>query len=564
MRTIWMGMLLALWTGAVVCCPSLGMADENRPKGEHLLPPETYVFLSVSDVPHLMEHLQETAYGKMLVDPEMQPFRQQIGQMLERGLRKVEEELNVTWEDLKALPQGEVTLAVVEKPARKLAGVLLLDCTGQDETVNKLLQKMTQALKQEGAEASTQDVMGVEVQVFALKVPAENPIKTLAYFHQDGYLVLSNEVAALKAVLERWDGKQEDTLAEADVFTYIQKKCSHGDEEPLVKWHLDVVGLIKAAIGLVQGQNPQAGLVLGMLPILGLDKFKGVGGGLDVAVEDFDLVSKTFFYVEQPPTGILGLFQFPAQQMSPPSWVADNVGSYTGLHWNVEEAYLAVESIIDSFQGPGSLAKLLESYADSDEGPGLHLKKDLLDQLTGRIDLISAASTLQGDMPVPAMLFALGLKKPEQMQRTLAKATQEDFPGKKREVNGHTVYELTAEGPNSFPMFFTVAADALVLTTQEDLLGKLLHGNSRNALANSPEYAKLAQHFPKQTSIISYQKADEQLQSVYELLKQQNNGDIDLSRLPDLKVLQKYLRPTGSYTVPDKKGALMVSFTLAE
>lgn len=561
---MWMGTLLALWTGAAVCCPSLGLADEKRPKGEHLLPPETYFFLSVSDVPHLVEHLQETAYGKMFVDAEMQPFRQQVGEMLKQRLREVERELNVTWEDLKALPQGEVTLAVVEKPARKLAGVLLLDCTGQDETVNKLLQKMTQALKQEGAQVSTQDVQGVEVQVFALKVAADNPIKTLAYFHQDGYLVLSNEVAALKAVLERWDGKHEDTLAEADVFTYIQKKCSHGDEEPLVKWHLDVVGLIKTAVSLAQGQNPQAGLVLGMLPILGLDKFKGVGGGLDFAVEDFDGVSKTFFYVEQPPTGILGLFQFPAQQLSPPDWVAADVGSYTGLNWNVEEAYLAVESIIDSFQGPGALAKLLESYADSDEGPGMHLKKDLLDQLTGRVDLVSAATTPQGDMPVPAMLFALGLKQSDQMQRTLAKATQEGFPGKKREINGHTVYELTAEGANSFPMFITVAADALVLTTEEGLLGKLLRGNSRNALVNSPDYAKLARHFPKQTSIISYQKADEQLQSIYEMLKQQNNERIDLSQLPDLKVFQKYLRPAGSYTVPDKKGALMVSFTLAD
>ena len=37
-----------------------------------------------------------------------------------------------------------------------------------------------------------------------------------------------------------------------------------------------------------------------------------------------------------------------------------------------------------------------------------------------------------------------------------------------------------------------------------------------------------------------------------------------VAKLPDYEVLKKYMRASGGYVVPDKKGAFWVSFTLKE
>jgi hypothetical protein len=58
------------------------------------------------------------------------------------------------------------------------------------------------------------------------------------------------------------------------------------------------------------------------------------------------------------------------------------------------------------------------------------------------------------------------------------------------------------------------------------------------------------------------------LKAAYEMLKNAEDTDflegIDVKKLPPFEVLEKYLRPSGSYAVPDKKGALFVSFQLKE
>lgn len=562
MRKVLLWPLLALWSCVVVGSPALDAAD--KASGAHLLPPETLAVFSVGNVPQFLEQIKNSQTGKMLEEPKLQPVRQEVLSKLREAFAEVERELGVTLADLQALPQGEFTVALVEKPARKLAGVVLFNCGERQDTVDQLLKKMDAALKREGAQFSTQEAGDVAIRVYALSVPNNNPIKTLAYFRHEGYVVFGTEVAALKAIFDLKTGKSDESLAESDVFAYIQKQCSTGTAAPAVQWYLDLVGLVKVGVSMVQGQNPQAGLVLGMLPILGLDKLKGMGGGMDLSVDDFDVVSKMFLYVEQPPTGVLGLFQFPTADLTPPKWVGDDVASYMGFNWNVDEAYLAAESVVDSFQGPGALAKLLESIADGDDGPQVHLKKDLLDQLTGRIDLVSQPQTVTNSEPsVPSMVLALGVKDPARMQRTLAKAAEADRAEmKKRNVNGNTVYEFPMEGPGDVTMSMTVAAEALVLSTDSASLDRMLRGTSRKALADSKDYAKVARHFPKQTSIISFQKADAQWRTAYDMLKQQPNDFLDLSQLPEFEVLQKYMYPSGMYFVPDRKGALMVGFSL--
>ncbi len=564
MRAAFAAMMAAslLWTSTPA------WADDDGATGEKLLPPEVLVFFSIPSIPDLQERTDGSLAGDMWKDPEFQPFIDGLKAKLEEGAANMKEEIGVTLDDLLAIPQGEITFAVVELPPRKLGLVLLVDYGDSKETVDTLLAKMEEGLKEAGGDVEGEEVGEANIRTFTFEQEGDNPFNKLAYFDHESYLGFASDPEVLKAVLERWDGESDETFADQATFKYILEKCTSGDREPLFKWYINPIGLTQSAVSLMQAQVPQAGMVLGFLPILGLDKLKGIGGASDIAVEDYDAISKSFFYVDQPTTGLLNVFQFPAIDLAPPKWVTADVAGYSAMNWNVAGAYSAIETLVDSFQGPGAFGKLIDQMADNDDGPQVHLKKDVIDQLTGQIHIVMG-TTEDLEQPAPKMMFAIDVKNASKMSAMLTKAAKsEDFPGKTREFEGVTVYEMENSGSS---VSVAVAEKHLLVSTDAALLENALRPNSdAAALTSDPVYKQIAQKFPKKVSMLGFQNGNSQMEAVYKLVKSGQVGDAPddvrelLQKLPEYEVLKKYLRASGGFTVPDKKGALTVSFTLKE
>ena len=563
MRTAW----------AIVCGVSLWLpsaqawAADSRPVGEQLLPQEVLLFFSIPSIPELKERMGSSLFGEMLQDPELQPFIDGVKEKIEEASEEMKDKSGVSLDTLLEIPQGEITFAVLELPPRKLAMVLLIDYGDNKDTMDKLLDHLESALKDQGGDVSAEEVGDATIRNFTFEQEEENPFNQFAYFDQDNYLVMASDPEALKAVLERWDGESDDTLAEQDVFHYIMEKCASDDREPVLKWFFNPIGLTQSVVGMLQAQVPQAGLVLGFMPILGLDKFKAMGGAGDVGVEDYDSLSKTVIYVDQPTSGLLNLFQFPAADLSPPKWVPADAAAYTAVNWDVAGAYAAVENLVDQFQGPGAFSRLVDEA--SEDGPGIHIKKDFIDQLSGQIHVVMEPQEEFGGSP--PILFAMDVKSTSKMAGVLAKAAKsDDFPGSSREFEGTTVYDIDA--PNSGQSISIAVADKhLIVSTDTSLLENALRPSSGGeSLSDDPLYKKLADKFPKKMSMMSFQNGNSQLKAIYDLVKSGNLPDMPpevsdlISKLPDYEVLEKYLRAQASYTIPDKKGAYGVSFTLKE
>lgn len=542
--------------------------DDDGPAGEQLLPKEVLIFVSIPSVPELRQRTDESLFGAMLKDPEFQPAIEKIKAKLDEKAEEIKEELGVTLDDLLELPQGEITFALVELPPRKLALVLLLDYGDRQSTIETLLDKMEAALKESGGEVEGEDVDGVNLRTFTFESEEdENPFNKLAYFNHESYLALASDPEALKAVLERWDGKSDDTFAQHEEFEYILDKCSTDGREPLIKWYANPIGLTQAVVGMLQAQVPQAGLAMTFLPLLGLNNLKGIGGGGDIGVDDFDSVYKMFVYVDQPTTGVLEMFRFPATDLSPPPWVPADVAGYSAMNWNSAGAYSAMEKLVDSFQGPGALGKQLDQLAKND--PGIHLKKDIIDQMTGQIHILVGEAEEAAE--TPKMMFAVDVKDDVKMNAVLVKAAKsEHFEGKTRDFEGVTVYEVQNEdeGPGAS---IAVADKHLLISTDTTMLENALRPRSEApALMNDPAYKSLAKHFPKKLSILNYQNGSSQMQAVYQMIKSGSIPDMPhelrdiVDALPDYDALKKYLRASGGYVIPDAKGGLSVTFTLKE
>ena len=130
--------------------------------------------------------------------------------------QKVSEEIGLSITELIAIPEGELTLAVMERPKRRIAPVLLMDYGDNKEPVEKLLKKLHDTLDGNIAEHSKEEIDDVVVHVYTMK-EADSPIKKIVYVNEDSYLVISTEIEALKEILARWEGKDDNTLADNDV-----------------------------------------------------------------------------------------------------------------------------------------------------------------------------------------------------------------------------------------------------------------------------------------------------------------------------------------------------------
>lgn len=556
--------------GFALCTAMQPVRGEDDPVVEQLLPPQTMLMISVPDVPELKAQGADSLFGKLLADPALQPFLDEVRGKLDEASNAVSEKLGLTLSDLADLPQGEVTFALVAPKPGKLAGLMLFDYGENGEKIDKLLEQGHSAAVEQGCEHSTQMVGDVEVNIY--KIPnndPNNPIKHVAYFSHDSYLGVATDIAALQQVLDRMSGSKRDSLATTDVYTYISEKVEAGDADPAFVWYFDPIGLVQSAVTMIQVQNPQAAMVMGFLPILGIDKLKGMGGASYFAVDDYDGMTKSFIYAEQPTSGLMNVFQFPATAMAPPAWVPADAVMYSGFNWDAAEAYSAVETLLDSFQGPGAFERIIDGFAEDEDGPQIHIKKDIIEQLSGLIHIVGNASA-SSDEPSQDFIVALGLKNEDKVKKLLARAAKSDgFDGKIREFQGATVYEMAFDAAGAEKsLVVTVSGSTLVVGTEPSSVENVVRGKSGgSSLADSAGYKKLAKHMPGKVSILSYQKQDAQLQAGYEQLRAmdaESVGGLDMSKLPEFEVIQKYLRPSVSYVVPDENGALQVGFTLKD
>lgn len=564
----------AVWLAFVtVLLPRLSLraADDEAVPTDRLLPPDVSVYVSVPDVDELKARWGKTAFGTLTQDSAFEPFKGEITKALEGVSSEIEKELGVSLKDLLQVPSGEFAFAVLTPQGKKISAVLFLDFGDNEKTVDALMEKAEKALEENGAESDDEEIDGTKVTTWTFKNGDGDKPNQLVYFIKDTMLVASSDLDTAKGVLARWDGKHSDTFADNDNYNLILEKCSTDDEDGLFVWYVNPMGLIQAAISQVAAQNPQAALAVGFLDPLGITALKAIGGSADMATENFDGITKTFLVVEQPTKGLMNVFQFPAIEQKPPKWVSANASAWFSLNWDIVGAYTAIESMVDMFRGPGQFAAVVDQIAQQEGGPKVHLKKDVIDVISGRIQVVMEPGKKKDDEPAQdRVVVALGLKDAKKFQATLTKLTKmPGFPGQTREFKGSTIVEFEVpdlSGSLEPKMAgLAIGQDQLMFSNDVTAIEAMLRGDTDGeALVDSPAYKAIAEHLPGKTSITSFSRNDSQIEALWDLAKGGQAGaflpQIDFSKLPEFDTVKKYLTPNGGYSVPDKKGVLFVSF----
>ena len=319
-----------------------------------------------------------------------------------------------------------------------------------------------------------------------------------------------------------------------------------------------------------------AGGFSALLPTFGFDQLKGVGGVFQLGQGDFDVVNSVFVMLEPSPQGFGNLFQFDPIDQSPPKWLSADWTSYTALNWNVAKAYATAEQLTDMVLGPGAMAAQIDRLAENAAFGNIHLKKDVVDQLTGEFHFLELEPA-DGGKTANGSLVAIQVRKTAAAKSLLTKvAALGFFKFEEREFQGETIYEfdnpmagLLMPDEDLPKMGLVVTEGRVMYASDVRLIERILRGvGDSETLAESAAYKKVARFLPPKTALLSFSRQDSQLSSLFEVLKESSASmllgvdDLDFSKLPDADLLKKYFPPTGGYMVHDPKGFKLVEFGL--
>jgi hypothetical protein len=277
-------------------------------------------------------------------------------------------------------------------------------------------------------------------------------------------------------------------------------------------------------------------------------------------------------YTDQPPMFLMQAFQMDTVDRMPASWIKENVTAWLSMNWKLEETWKTAESMVDMFQGPGALARIVDEL--SEQEPGIHIRKDIIDQMDGSFQFVTAGGGGAASTGTEDILIAIGLRDSQQFADLLARLTsQPGFPGEQKQLEGAVVYEL-ALGAGQPGISFTAANNMLMLAIGGNQLEMALRNTPDvRPLAKTEGFEAVMAHIPENAVAVSFARPAEQYRSVYEMLRNNEAAEnfpgmdemltlVDFSLLPPFEQIEKYLAPAGGFWVGDENGIMMQSFTL--
>lgn len=422
------------------CALTLGSllpAVAARPTAPQLFPYNTVVYLRVDDFPEMKTDFSRTSMGAIRADETVAPLIDRLYSELLTAFPQIEEELGVTLEDILQLPTGEVALSLAVTDTARPMFAFIADVGANTETADKLIERAQFEHISNAGDLVEETIGDTDVTIF------QNPgadDDLYIFIKEETVVMCSSELMALH-LINAWEGTAEESdrnLSDNRKFTDIMRNSVGADDyQPQISFFADPLTLINATTR----DNFQAQAALALLPTLGVDGFKAVGGSLILAPPGFDSVAHFHLALGTPRRGVLNLLTFGSGDMTPESWVPADVADYSTVFWDLAKTYDEVETLVDQVLGAGYFENLVEDNINTPTG--WDLRQDVIGQIDGRLTMI-------GKVIEPIRLNSLSrlisvkLKEPD----VFAKFIEENIekfrvPFEKKEYRGSSYYLIS-------------------------------------------------------------------------------------------------------------------------
>jgi len=581
--------LLVALLALVAAGAAAGPAAAQRLPSASLLPDTTVAYVSVPDVNELTKRFMLTAPGRMSQQEKMKPLIAQLWKEVQEAAAPLEDWVGLSLAELLALPQGQITLAVVAPEDEIPAFVALLDVKEQIVNLEVLLEKLDQRLRENEAVKTVEKVGDASITLY--KVPGSEQ-RQVTYFERDGTFVVGTNVTVLKGILTAWGGERKDTLALNKKYSTIMNRCRGSRKDrPQLTWYVDPRALVRSLT--LNNDAIQFGMTL-LEEQLGLKGLQAIGGSLTFASTDpaapFDNVSHVHILLDNPRQGALKVLALGSGEATPENWVPRDVANYTTFHWHIKTTYEEVGKILDAFLGEGFTARQVQGAFTR---LGIDFEKEFLPLLANRFSYltwvekpVTAASSMQ--------LFALKLKDVEAARPQLEKAMAK-FPMRFETATygGKTYYRFVPtqpdpkDGPPRPRPCVALLGDYLIFSDRPGVMEQAIKTSLGQAesLAGAPDYPLIATQAARQAggakpAMVTFNRPEEGLRFIYDLVTAENNRQLlrragernrfvervnkalDENPLPPFDAIKSFLAPAGAVLIDEATGIHYIAFGL--
>jgi hypothetical protein len=427
----------------------------------------------------------------------------------------------------------------------------------------------------------------------------------------------------MQGILSRLAGKKGGSLSEVEGFKKVLERCKTDipDITPQIRWFIYPLGYAAAARAAQSPQQRRKGKsILEIMRNQGVGAIQGVGGYASFSSEGFDLVHRTAVYAPLPYKNAMKmLVLYNGKDYTPQKWVPREIATYSTLYFDVLNAFDNFGPLFDEMYGAGESgewADVLRSEKEDPTGPQIDLREELFKKLGQRVSMLT-----DYELPITTaserLLFAIESTDDKAVTKALEKWFGNDPTAKRREIDGHVIWELVEnEGPemdtpvvsmgegldlapqakrkkpnqqNAMPHAAATVVDGnLFIASHLDFLLKVLRSN--DPLVQDIDYQMVKetidQLVPQDKCARIFSRTDEEYRPTYEMIKQNKMPEsesmfakflnklfgedkkgtrqqkIDGSKMPDFEMVRHYLNPAGMQVTSEKDGWFLKGFIL--
>ncbi|WP_158265277.1 hypothetical protein [Blastopirellula marina] len=372
---------------------------EAAPKASNVLPQTTKSYVSIPNYDQASAHFDETQIGKLMADPVMKPFTEDLKNQIKQKLIAGGVKLGVTLEDLKDVYAGEICFANNQPSGEKSDGVVLtVDVTGKKANVEALLAKITRHQIANGAKQSKVNIAGIQVTKFDLpKEPGEIGPQEAYYVVEQDLLIATDSQPTLTYILEAIAAAKKDNLASLEAFQAVLQRAAAGRmaADYDFEWFVEPFGYAEVIRSQQGGRKKRGTDMLHLLRNQGFDAVKGLGGYVNFIVKKPNLagemVHSTFIYAPQDPEAEAGdrfqlgarVLEFPNDKVFQPyNWVPAKLATFLDFRWDIQAAFKYSETIVNEYADDEIFDELIDSLKTDPAGP----RVDIVTQIVNNLD----------------------------------------------------------------------------------------------------------------------------------------------------------------------------------
>ena len=548
----------------VLVIPAWSLAQQRS--HEALLPNTTQGYVSVANVEQLRASWNQTQMGQMLQDPVMKPFAEDLRNQIENRLSQVNRRLNLTLDDFRGIPSGELSIAVIQPAPGQAAAAVLADVTGNDRQVAALLQKIDQNMQRRQATKAQRMAFGANLTVYTIPPrQGERQPRTAVFFLHQNILGAADNLAIAEGIVGRMAGPARDSLAQRPAYQAVMARAqaSLSNMAPEMRWFISPFAYAETIRAADLGQKPRrrGKDMLQILANQGFTAIQGVGGFVNFYANNgrYDLLHRTAIFAPPVPGAAANeryqlaarMLQFPnGAPLDPQPWVPRELATYTSFNWQTHQAFEYSRTLVDAVVGEeGVFEDVIDSIEQDPNGPQINLRRDLIAHLGTRVTVLTDYT-----MPITPksqrLVVAVESINPAALAMTIQKTMQTDPDARRVQFGQHAIWEIVEtseelpqlpelqfngfdpiggagadEGRPRLPNAAVAVANGhLYVASHIDLLKKILQGHDpRETLAQSFDYRlvteELGQLQPDPYSALAFSRTADEYRPTYELVR---------------------------------------------